>query len=98
MQTNNRGNQNQQIPSEQGRAVEATASIKSLLESFFNETCFDEIEDYFSDLTQVFICSDEAHEFKRDYLANTVYSIRRVSNLLRKLEALNNQVKGGASC
>lgn len=30
MQTNNRGNQNQQIPSEQGRAVQTNASISNL--------------------------------------------------------------------
>jgi len=90
--------QKEQIPSERGRAAEVNTSIKSLISSYFNEISFDETEDYFNDLVQAFICPDPELVFKPCHTANTLNAIRRVSNLLRKLELLNDQVKGGASC
>jgi hypothetical protein len=98
MQNNIRKTQNAQIPSKEGRAAEANTSINTLLDSFFNETTFDETEDYFSDLVQAFICPDPNVNFTPSYTANTLNAVRRVSTLLRKLEALNNHVKGGAPC
>lgn len=88
----------EQIPSERGKAAEVNTSIKFLLSSYFSEISFDETEDYFNDLVQAFICPDPDVNFTPSYTANTLNAVRRVSNLLRKLEELNNQVKGGASC
>lgn len=53
MQTNNRENQNKQIPSAQGRAAEATDSINTLLAIFFNETSAEDSEEISSDLVQI---------------------------------------------
>lgn len=97
MQTNKSKNQNKQIPSEQGRAAEENASIKSFLDTFFNETSFDEVEDVLFDLTQTFLFPNEL-EKTPGYLSNTIYDIRRISNLIRKLEVCHKELEGGASC
>jgi hypothetical protein len=98
MQTNNRENQNEQIPSEQGRAAEATASLNNLLNSFFENTSFDDSEDILCDLVQMYIYPDQDSLPTRSHLSNVIYGVRNIINLLRKLEAANDQLKGGASC
>jgi hypothetical protein len=90
-------NQNQQIPLEQGRAVEANASFKSLLDSFFDETTFDGVEDVLFDLMHEFLCPNDNEKTQR-YISDTLYDVRRISNLIRKLELAHNQWKGGSSC
>lgn len=90
-------NKKKQIPSMKGRAAEATASIQNLIKTYFREISFDATEEILCDLTQVFL-NPEPSEWRSTYTADVVFSVRRITNLLRKLEVLNNQMKGGSSC
>ena len=88
-----------QIPLKQGRAAEAIASTLSpLLNNFFDSSSFDDNEVLLAELLQSYISPDPNSILSNERIANTVHAVRNINNLLRALEALNSQVKGGSLC
>ncbi len=96
-ETKYKSTQNMQIPSMQGRAAEVTASINPLLESFFDASSFDDNEALLADILQAYISPDPDAVRSNEQIANTVHAVRAITNLLRKLEVLNNQMEGGSN-
>jgi hypothetical protein len=78
-------NQNHQIPSEQGRAAEATASINHLSNSFFDDTSAEDLEEILSDMLQMYVNPDPGLNPTRDHLSNVIYAVRRINIFLMKL-------------
>jgi hypothetical protein len=72
--------------------------INILVNDFFENTSFDDSEDILSDLIQMYVNPDPSNSCTPSHLSNLIYGVRNITNLLRKLEYLNNQVKGGVSC
>jgi hypothetical protein len=70
----------------------------TLLDSFFDKSSFENSEEILSDLLQMYINPDPSSTCSEKHLSNVVYAVRNITNLLRKLESVNNQVKGGAPC
>jgi hypothetical protein len=98
MRNNISKTENKQIPSKQGVADETNTKLLELVAAFFGEATYDDAEEVFSDLVQVYVDPDPRIKPTGSTLANTLYSIRRISNMLRKLEMINRQLKGGVSC
>jgi hypothetical protein len=74
------------------------APIDSLLETYFDQISFEDSEAVLSDLVQSFLYPQPDERGSDIYVANTVYSVRRITNLLRKLEIIHTSKKGDVSC
>lgn len=77
----------------QGRAVQ---SIPSLLTKFFDGFSFDDVETLLSDLLQLYISPDPNSVHSTKQIANTVFTVREINNLLRHLELIHNSIEGGS--
>lgn len=75
----------------------ATNSITPLLNNFFDGSSFDDTETLLSDLLQAYISPDPDSIRSNEQIANTVFAVREIANLLRKLEAVNKEL-GGKEC
>jgi len=91
--------QKNQFPSLQGGAAEVfTSQINPILNNFFDSSSFEDNEQILADILQAYISPDQDSVMSNEKIANTVHAVRSSNNLLRVLESLNNQLKGGAIC
>lgn len=92
MQNTKSKNQNEQLHSIGGRTVEIT----TLLESLFDSTSPDNIENTL--FTMFDRCINPIGEYSGPEASNDLFAIREIVDLVRKLEIINNQLQGGESC
>jgi hypothetical protein len=99
MQTNKSKNQKTQIPSIEGRAAELQFSkILHVLDVFFDTSSFDHNEALLADLLQAYVSPDPDSILSNETIANTIHSVRTLSNLVRTLETLTIKLKGELPC